>query len=269
MSKRLRIPAFTLIELLVVIAIIAILAAILFPVFAQAREKARAASCLSNTKQLALGVVMYAQDNDEFLPYGYAYTWPGQLYLEYWQDLCRPYVKNEAVYSCPSASPHTVRTDLDPSWGRRVPGEPNPLVRDYVCNAQWGFGEWDGSAHMLNGLDYGTNAAPGSGGPFTNNWGNPSNSMAIMEAPADEIIMFDGRAGFDEIYRGQQTDAYYNAWGLCCWQWSTVTAAGTEDCYQGHTKKRHNDGYNAGFGDGHSKFVRNSTPGMWTNRAND
>jgi prepilin-type N-terminal cleavage/methylation domain-containing protein len=62
---------FTLIELLVVIAIIAILAAILFPVFARAREKARQTSCLSNVKQLTLGILMYAQDYDERLPFGY------------------------------------------------------------------------------------------------------------------------------------------------------------------------------------------------------
>jgi prepilin-type N-terminal cleavage/methylation domain-containing protein len=65
MKSRLRHPGFTLIELLVVIAIIAILAAILFPVFAQAREKARAISCLSNLKQAGLAFAMYTQDYDE------------------------------------------------------------------------------------------------------------------------------------------------------------------------------------------------------------
>jgi len=64
---------FTLIELLVVIAIIAILAAILFPVFAQAREKARGATCLSNVKQIGLGIIMYADDNDEILPRSYGW----------------------------------------------------------------------------------------------------------------------------------------------------------------------------------------------------
>src|SRR5436189_3665924 len=73
-TRRTRRPGFTLIELLVVIAIIAILAAILFPVFAQAREKARQASCLSNVKQLGLALAMYAQDNDEMFPRAMACT---------------------------------------------------------------------------------------------------------------------------------------------------------------------------------------------------
>jgi prepilin-type N-terminal cleavage/methylation domain-containing protein/prepilin-type processing-associated H-X9-DG protein len=86
---------FTLIELLVVIAIIAILAAILFPVFAKAREKARQTSCASNEKQLGLGFIQYIQDNDELLPkqvFGNAQGWAGAIY---------PYVKSTGVYTCP------------------------------------------------------------------------------------------------------------------------------------------------------------------------
>ncbi len=94
---------FTLIELLVVIAIIAILAAILFPVFAKAREKARAASCLSNVKQISLGLMMYAQDYDERLPgtyqkNGQAGDWP----LHKWAASVAPYVKNAQIFECPS-----------------------------------------------------------------------------------------------------------------------------------------------------------------------
>lgn len=85
---------FTLIELLIVIAIIAILAAILFPVFAQAREKARQTYCLSNVKQLALGVMIYAQDYDEtVLP-----TQNDALVL--WPDILYPYVKNNQIRVC-------------------------------------------------------------------------------------------------------------------------------------------------------------------------
>jgi prepilin-type N-terminal cleavage/methylation domain-containing protein/prepilin-type processing-associated H-X9-DG protein len=104
---------FTLIELLVVIAIIAILAAILFPVFAKAREKARQASCIFNEKQLALALMQYVQDYDEVFPcndpfpplgygnYGYFPWWVGYRMVGIWD----PYVKNQKIYDCPSGTP--------------------------------------------------------------------------------------------------------------------------------------------------------------------
>jgi prepilin-type N-terminal cleavage/methylation domain-containing protein/prepilin-type processing-associated H-X9-DG protein len=97
---------FTLIELLVVIAIIAILAAILFPVFASAREKARITSCLSNEKQMGLAVLQYVQDYDEAYPCGHVLSgqpgrgWAGQIY---------PYVKSTDAFTCPDDTYHKSR----------------------------------------------------------------------------------------------------------------------------------------------------------------
>jgi prepilin-type N-terminal cleavage/methylation domain-containing protein/prepilin-type processing-associated H-X9-DG protein len=94
---------FTLIELLVVIAIIAILAAILFPVFARAREMARKTSCLSNFKQAALGISMYTQDYDErMVPVMYGCCAYNRDLDHTWPELIKPYTKNWGIYNCPS-----------------------------------------------------------------------------------------------------------------------------------------------------------------------
>ncbi len=103
-ARKGRTRGFTLIELLVVIAIIAILAAILFPVFAQAREKARQVSCLSDMKQLGLAITQYVQDYDEMYPpavdWNHEYADPAYP-AAHWQQKIVPYVKANGVYGCP------------------------------------------------------------------------------------------------------------------------------------------------------------------------
>jgi prepilin-type N-terminal cleavage/methylation domain-containing protein/prepilin-type processing-associated H-X9-DG protein len=142
-----RASAFTLIELLVVIAIIAILAAILFPVFAQAREKARQTSCLSNNKQYGLGMIMYVQDYDESFPVGAAqgvangqWFWNFNLPVPYnwrpsvpptdprytaaqvhWGNSIQPYVKNYGIMSCPSGTITDIASAADLAGQKAAP----------------------------------------------------------------------------------------------------------------------------------------------------
>ena len=120
---------FTLIELLVVIAIIAILAAILFPVFARAREKARQTSCLSNLKQIGLSLMMYAQDYDETFPRSEGYRPPSELFpvdgRTYWFRRIAPYANNTQIFGCPSRSNRSIYSGGENMTTDEYPGGVN------------------------------------------------------------------------------------------------------------------------------------------------
>jgi prepilin-type N-terminal cleavage/methylation domain-containing protein/prepilin-type processing-associated H-X9-DG protein len=125
----LRKRAFTLIELLVVIAIIAILAAILFPVFAKAREAARKSSCQSNLKQVVTAAMMYSQDYDERVVPSWLNYVPPSGGTAYWMGFILPYTKNTGIYRCPSTS---LNAESNPN---------NPQVSAYAHqhnNLGWG-----------------------------------------------------------------------------------------------------------------------------------
>jgi prepilin-type N-terminal cleavage/methylation domain-containing protein/prepilin-type processing-associated H-X9-DG protein len=130
--SRFRKPAFTLIELLVVIAIIAILAAILFPVFAQARDKARQATCLSNSRQLALALQMYTQDYEDVLPSAQQVNADKSIIWNI-NHLLLPYTRNERVHVCPSDPMPT------PPQGRGVETFPVSYIPNYAVLSPWDF----------------------------------------------------------------------------------------------------------------------------------
>jgi prepilin-type N-terminal cleavage/methylation domain-containing protein/prepilin-type processing-associated H-X9-DG protein len=175
---------FTLIELLVVIAIIAILAAILFPVFARAREKARQTSCLSNMKQLGLGFMMYAQDYDETLP-GISFNatganpgavWPNTAsggWPALFQGPMQSYLKNAQVLQCPSdsGSGHRWYDDAGISYG----------YSEYLYNADYGYDKLATLGSFAAGVSSITMIVETYASGIYNNWDNSNGGTDGMD----------------------------------------------------------------------------------------
>jgi prepilin-type N-terminal cleavage/methylation domain-containing protein/prepilin-type processing-associated H-X9-DG protein len=239
MSKALS-KGFTLIELLVVIAIVAILAAILFPVFARARENARRSSCMSNVKQIGLGVMMYTQDYDERYPLRYQ-TRVGQgippggfaqdgyspgASVWYPANYIMPYVKSEQLFSCPS-------------------------------------GPYKGTITYSRG-GYGFNATV------------LAQSMAAVGAPAVTYMIMDAGTADINAYTGGTGDGAFNyipgtaeCTGNPTGRYTPITGVLLTD-YQ---KGRHFNGVSVAFADGHVKWLKSEivcteakkgTAGAWT-----
>jgi prepilin-type N-terminal cleavage/methylation domain-containing protein/prepilin-type processing-associated H-X9-DG protein len=261
--------AFTLIELLVVIAIIAILAAILFPVFQKVRENARRTACLSNEKQIGLGILQYNQDYDEKYiaggnKYGRGSGWAGQLY---------PYVKSTAVFRCPDDSTNLPGTNVS-----------------YGLNAQ--FSPYNG-------------AGTGSNGISLAQINSPAKTVLIFEVTNSgyyDITIPSGATSFaNGCTTGCASDVDYYGGSAAGWGTGATESGGNVEMVGFNTAfmsknsgsnvkyatgilrnsdnngdgnflipPRHNDGSNYTMADGHTKFFRpsavsagfeNSTPG--------
>ncbi|AIE83697.1 prepilin-type N-terminal cleavage/methylation domain-containing protein [Fimbriimonas ginsengisoli] len=231
MNSKIRSKAFTLIELLVVIAIIAILAAILFPVFAQAKAAAKKTSCLSNDKQVSLGAVMYAGDSDDVFPYDRGgdpgNTYYGETYVNgamdpnaptNWSRGIYPYTKNFGIFACP------VAVDQDGSNG-------------------WGCFDGNGKATSYCGSTAMNAIAEGK-------------TVTAMPEPANTVLMSEK----SQKQKVSQSAPSWNGFNDSSCP-NVIGKPATNRCptgTDGPTTAVNHDGGNYGFADGHSKYSKKS-----------
>jgi prepilin-type N-terminal cleavage/methylation domain-containing protein len=232
---RKNVKGFTLIELLVVIAIIAILAAILFPVFGRARENARRSTCISNLKQIGLGMMQYVQDYDSTFPSSLIIApppdgkvfLPGEAGLSFWQQTMFPYVKSHSLFFCPNSQSQMDRT---------VISEP---VQDKEGRMLWG--NYSISGHI--------SVEAGAAARIRESAINsPSATYLFAEYGLYTVAAYD--VSLPSYGAGPYLPGAGEAGASC----SGVAAELRSDCQSG----RHFGGIVMGYADGHVKWLKTS-----------
>ncbi len=248
---------FTLIELLVVIAIIAILAAILFPVFAQAREKARGTSCLSNEKQIGMSWQMYLQDYDEVmvpmavLLVGDSISDKPLRRNPWWPKLLDPYTKSWAIYKCPSqADAASVFGGGANAWyGNQM--RLASIGYNYTALADW----WD--CADTRGLSLATVGKPAGTIAFVDSARGLSGTDPGTGLPAKDVgySNVNAPAQYAAIAPAPHTCTWYNGAAYKAgWDWSNATSPIPN--FMGYAIPRHSEGMNVGWVDGHTKYMK-------------
>ncbi len=240
--------AFTLIELLVVIAIIAILAAILFPVFAQAREAAKKTAAINNAKQMTLGFIQYATDNDDIYPLGgilgardpIALANPALAATD-WQNSVYPYIKNEDIFKLSGDTAKKQRIQTLPNCGQIVTGSQTQSTKNYSATS------WLSSYRLHSST-------------------RQAATQSSLGAPSDFILLTHGQRPVlgGSGANGRQTSSIPDRAGDTCSLWNAVYSQATDGGANHIVNATNNTGYGSAphfkdgmvsaFADGHVKF---------------
>jgi prepilin-type N-terminal cleavage/methylation domain-containing protein/prepilin-type processing-associated H-X9-DG protein len=272
-KKERELRGFTLIELLVVIAIIAILAAILFPVFARARENARRSSCQSNLKQLALGFHQYTQDYDERMPLPGWFTVPNGSYnagaggprkayhvgsfVTTWADEIEPYIKSTQIFTCPS--------DPKPNQYATTSGVGSLGAISYGMN--YALNGWSHYGYALPNFvvdgTYWYLYSPGGASPNGTLYGQ---SMAKVISASNKILLADvyHNTYYPSCIMNPETTSsgnIYYSWPPAAFDQTSPYGASAESTFQ-VSGGRHFGGANVAYIDGHVKWHPVNTPGL-------